>query len=126
MARYNLFVPKVSFSPPSKQTKKQITDFMYFCRSVRIQFHVDAVLVRQQSDGAVSRITAFFHTPSVVVNAGQPIDFNQIITSLNNTLEQFNTRGSGFVLDHIERLVMSVIRYRPLHGSTYIPTPKFP
>ena len=99
---------------------------MYFCRSVRIQVHIDAVLVRHQSDGAVSRITAFFHTPSVVVNAGQPIDFNQIITSLNNTLEQFNTRGSGFVLDHIERLVMSVIRYRPLHGSTYIPTPKFP
>ena len=98
---------------------------MYFCRSVRIQFHVDAVLVRQQSDGAVSRITAFFHTPSVVVNAGQPIDFNNIIVSLNNSLEQFNTRGSGFVLDHIERLVMSVIRYRPLHGSTYIPTPRF-
>ena len=79
MVRYNLFVPKVSFSPPSKQTKKQITDFMYFCRSVRIQFHVDAVLVRQQSDGAVSRITAFFHTPSVVVNAGQPLDFNHIL-----------------------------------------------
>jgi len=98
---------------------------MYFCRSVRIQFHVDAVLVRQQSDGAVSRITAFFHTPSVVVNAGQPIDFHQIITSLNNTLEPFNTRGSGFILDHIERFVVSVIRHRPLHGLTYIPTPKF-
>ena len=98
---------------------------MYFCRSVRIQFHVDAVLVRQQSDGVVSRITAFFHTPSVVVNARQPIDFHQIITSLNNTLEQFNTRGSGFIMDHIERLVVSVIRYRPLHGSIYIPTPKF-
>jgi len=98
---------------------------MYFCRSVRIQFHVDVVLVRHQYDGAVSRITAFFHTPSAVVNNGQPIDFPQIITSLINSLEQFNTRGSGFILDHIERLVMSVIRYRPLHGSTYIPTPKF-
>ena len=116
MARYNLFCAESVVQSPSKQTKKQITDFVYFCRSVRIQFHADAVLVRQQSDGAVgavSRITAFFHTPSVVVNAGQPIDFPQIITSLNNTLEQFNTRGSGFILDHIERFVVSVIQNKP-------------
>ena len=28
-------------------------------------------------------------------------------------------------MDHIERFVVSVIRYRPLHGSTFIPTPRF-
>jgi len=121
-ARYSPFVLKMLLNP--KKTNK-LQNFMYFCRLVCVQFHVDAVLVRQQSDGTLSRITAFFQTP-VLVNTGQPIDFHdQPITLLNNTLEQFNMRISGFILDHIEGFVVSVIRYRQLHGSTYIPTPRF-
>jgi len=98
---------------------------LIFCRSVRIQLHVDAVLVRELPDGALSRITAFFHTPSVLVNSAQSFDFRQAITLLDNALEHFNSRGSGFVLEYVERFVVSTLRHRPLHGSTYIPTPRF-
>jgi len=70
-----------------------------FYRSVRIQLHVDAVLVRELTDGALSRITAFFHTPSVLVNSAQSFDFRQAIALLDNALEHFNSRGSGFVLE---------------------------
>ena len=38
---------------------------------------------------------------------------------------QKNSRGSGFVLEYVKRFVVSVLRYRPLHGSTHIPTPSF-
>ena len=54
-----------------------------------------------------------------------PFDFRQAITLLDNALEHFNTRGSGFVLEYVKRFVVSVLRHRPLHGSTYIPTPSF-
>jgi len=47
------------------------------------------------------------------------------ITLLNSALEHFNTRGSGFVLEYVKRFVVSVLRYRPLHGFAHIPTPSF-
>ena len=87
--------------------------------------NVDAALVRELPDGQLSRITAYFHTPSVVVNVRQPLDLRNSITLLNNALEHFNSRGSGFILEYVKRFVVSVLRYRPLHGSTYIPTPVF-
>ena len=96
-----------------------------FYRSFRIQLHADAALVRQLPDGELSRITAYLHTPSILVNSAQPLDLHNAITVLNNALENFNLRGSGFVLEHVKRFVVSVLRYRPLHGSTYIPTPAF-
>ena len=102
-----------------------LTPLCIFYRSVRIQLHVDAALVRELPDGTVSRITAYFHTPSVLVNAAQSFDFRQAIALFDNALEQFNTRGSGFVLEYTKRFVVSILRYRPLHGSTYIPTPAF-
>ena len=102
-----------------------LTKLAVFCRSIRIQLYVDAALVRELPDGELSHITAFFHTPSVLVNTAQPFDFRQAITLLNNALEHFNTRGSGFVLEYVKRFVVSVLCYRPLHGSTYIPTPRF-
>jgi len=110
---------------PSFTFRVSLIPFCIFYRSVHIQLNVDAELVRELPDGQLSRITAYFHTPSVVVNVGQPLDLHNAITVLNNALEHFNTRGSGFVLEYVKRFVVSVLRYRPLHGSTYIPTPSF-
>ena len=97
----------------------------FFYRSVRIQLNVDAALVRELPDGQLSRVTAYLHTPSILVNSAQPLDLRNAITVLNNALENFNLRGSGFVLEYVKRFVISVLRYRPLHGSTHIPTPSF-
>ena len=35
------------------------------------------------------------------------------------------SRGSGFVLERIVKFVLCITQYRPLHGSTYIPTPQW-
>ena len=59
------------------------------------------------------------------MNSAQSFDFRQAIALLDNALEQFNTRGSGFVLEYVKRFVVSTLRYRPLHGSTHILTPAF-
>jgi len=97
-----------------------------FYRSVRIQLHVDAALVRELPDGELSRITAYFHTPSVVVNSAQSFDFRQAIALLDNALEHFNTHGSGFVLEYVKRFVVSSsaivlctppLTFRHLHSS---------
>jgi len=39
------------------------------------------------------------------------------------SVDNFNARGSGFVLDRIKNCVIVITQFRPLARSTYIPTP---
>jgi len=45
--------------------------------------------------------------------------------NLDNQVDYFTTRGSGFQLEVIHRFVLCITPYRPLVGSSYIPTPAF-
>jgi len=42
---------------------------------------------------------------------------------MNAAVDDFNARGSNFVLDAITSFVLVITQYRPLSGSTYVPTP---
>ena len=70
---------------------------------------------------------AYFVTEPQIVNEGQDVNPEAIVTSLNAQLENWNGRGSGFAIDSIRRFVISVVRYRPFHGcnSSFISTPVF-
>ena len=43
---------------------------------------------------------------------------------LDLAVEYFNARGSGFVLDNVVDFTVIITQYRPLAGSTFIPTPR--
>lgn len=92
-------------------------------RSNMVNARADVVFVRDHPDGTQSWIPGYFHTRPQVVTDGQPLDMASILADLNNQVENFNRRGSGFVLDRIINFVLCVNTYRPLHGNTYIPTP---
>ena len=47
----------------------------------------------------------------------------QLTSELNAAVENFNSRGSGFVFDRVVQFTIVVSQYRPLSGSTFIPTP---
>ena len=81
----------------------------------------------REVDDNISRVMAYFVTTPQTVNEGQDVDLEAIVTNLNSQLENWNGRGSGFVVDRITRFVISVVKYRPLHGSnsSFIPTPTF-
>ena len=40
-------------------------------------------------------------------------------------LPDFNARGSGFTIDRILEFTIVITTYRPLHGRSYIPSPKY-
>jgi len=40
-------------------------------------------------------------------------------------VEQWNKRRSNFNSERVSRFVLSAHPYRPLHGSTFVPTPEF-
>jgi len=79
---------------------------------------------RETPDG-VCHVPGYFHTPTQLVADGHVLDTDQILSHLNAQVENFNKRGSNFVLERVTRFVVSIARYRPLHGSSYIKTPRF-
>lgn len=96
-----------------------------FCSAFRIQFSADAIFSRELDDGLVSRIPGYFHTRSHIVTEGQPLDLDDIVREFAQRVEAFTKRGSGYVLDEVVRLSFNIIKYRPLTGSSYLPTPEW-
>ena len=99
------------------------TVFDLSCRSIIVQARADVTMIRDNHDGTFSRIPAYFYTTTRIVNRAQEFDIDSVLAELNFKVQQFNRRGSGFELERIVRFVLAINTYRPLHGSTYLPTP---
>jgi len=89
----------------------------------RATFTKDLEGVADDGTTLVSRITAYFHSRSTIVNESQPLDIDELISYFNKRVDEFNRRGSGYILASIDRLTLSFVKYRPLGDSSYIPTP---
>ena len=48
---------------------------------------------------------------------------NQAFPRIQETLEKWMERGSGWVVDRVEVLWLDIARYQPLRGWSYIPLP---
>jgi len=53
------------------------------------------------------------------------LDSDALVADLAAQVEHWNSRGSGFVMERITNFVLVITKYRPLCGSTYIPTPQW-
>ena len=93
------------------------------CRSNMVNVRADASFVRDNGDGTSSRVNAYFYTTPQLVTSSQPLDIDGILAELNHQVENWNGRGSGFTIDRVLRFVVCITTYRPLQGSTCIPTP---
>ena len=85
-------------------------------RSVRVHFLTEASCqpgADDDNNNNDSRITGYFHTTPVTLTLGQSLpDLN---AELNNQVEQFTCRGSGFVLDTVTKLAIVFARFRDLN-----------
>jgi len=59
------------------------------------------------------------------IDSTQQMDLQRVAADLSAQADHWNSRGSGFVLEHITKFVLCISKYRPLHGYTYIPTPQW-
>ena len=99
--------------------------YCFFIASPVVVVVVSKVTMMRDADGRVTRIPAYFCALPQIVNEGQPLDLEEILTSLNQQIADFNKRGSGFELETIDKVILAMSPFLPLCGSTYIPTPKF-
>jgi len=90
-----------------------------------VSVKANTVFVRMNPDDEEMHVPAYFSTLPKDIEDSTDIDLDSIQQELHAAADNWNGRGSGFVLDHIVKLVLSVTVNRPLHGTSYIVTPPF-
>ena len=101
-----------------------VEDYRRNYGTIRVYARADAVFTRQV-EGGIQRIPAFFTSTMQDVDSTQQMDLQRVAADLSAQADHWNSRGSGFVLEYITKFVLCITQYRPLHGSTYIPTPQW-
>jgi len=92
-------------------------------RSIRVIVRTTATFLRE-TEGFTQHVSGHFASHPQLVNNACDLDTDQIINELNLAVGHFNARGSGFVLDTVDKFTVTITQYRPLIGSTFIPTPR--
>jgi len=71
------------------------------------------------------RVMGYFSTTPVEVTSAQDLDLTIVAAQLSSAVDNWNSRGSGFVLDRITKFVICITKFRPMHGSSYFEAPEY-
>jgi len=82
------------------------------------------MFVRELDNGDVMRVLGYFSTVPQDINSAQSISLDDVARELLTLIDNWSSRGSGFVVERIMRFTTCITKFRPLHGSSFIPTPK--
>jgi len=91
-------------------------------RSIKFFIKVETELYRPTEVGIQYNNVAFRSDNYIVGNIAE-VNLDEIAKHLVNKLDQFNERGSGWLLGYVSKCTVSTALYRPLSGSSFIPTP---
>jgi len=92
------------------------------CRSIQVVVRTSAHFSRDV-EGQTQHIDGHFSSRPQHVASGHEFNANNLTTELNTAVENYDGRGSGFTLDNVYDFTLVITQYRPLSGSSYIPTP---
>ena len=91
-------------------------------RSIKFFIKVDTELYRPTEVGIQYNNVAF-RSDNYIVGDVTEVNLEEIAKHLVNKLDQFNERGSGWLLGYVSKCTVSTALYRPLSGSSFLPTP---
>jgi len=81
-----------------------------------------AAFSREVSYG-VQHVPGHFITEPQLVSSGHAFDYELLLRDIENQITTFNKRGSNFNLDNVSDFTLVITQFRPLSGSSYLPTP---
>ena len=84
---------------------------------------VSVTLKRWNNETNTYDIDTFFCNSDPVTVTNQKFDLNTSYETLNHRLSIYSSEGSGWIIDKIENIWISIANYDPLVGSSYIPLP---
>jgi hypothetical protein len=82
------------------------------------------VLFHRQSDAGMQETEGGFYTQLFTALDTTDVDLTAVRTDLDIELDRFTNAGSGWTIAAILRFTIRIGQYRPMTGSSYIPTPK--
>ena len=93
-----------------------------------MQFHSRSVFQRSAlnefNEIDVSRIVAYFHTPSIVVSPAFTIDLNAAMEHLKQRVDEFTKLVSGYILEYVDPLSVSFLKLCPFgQADSNVPAP---
>jgi len=85
----------------------------------------DAEFTRETLDGQQMRVTAYFSSVPAEVTSARDLDLATVAAQLSSAVDNWNSRGSGFVLDRITKFMICITKFRPMLGSSYFEAPEY-
>jgi hypothetical protein len=82
------------------------------------------VLFHRQSDAGMHVTEGGFYTQLFTALDTTDVNLTNLRTNLDSELDRFTNVGSGWTITAILRFTIRIGQYRPMTGSSYIPTPK--
>jgi len=84
---------------------------------------LDVSLYRVTADGDMQETTARFRTAPTTLSDIGTLSIVSMAEEFDAALQNFNRRGSGWLVDRILNFSVTLAPYRPMQGLTFIPTP---
>ena len=81
------------------------------------------VLFHRQTDVGLQETEGGFRTEVFTASDASDIDYADLRADLNREVERFTNIGSGWTLTAILRFRVHIGEFRPLVGSSFVPTP---
>ena len=93
--------------------------------SVKFQLALSVQLQKDNQDGSEEYTAPVLCHKQEAIMQNSEIEeaLNPALPSIQEILEKWTQRGSGWVVDRVETLWLDITRYQPLRGGSYIPTP---
>jgi hypothetical protein len=82
------------------------------------------VLFHRQSDAGTQETEGGFYTLLFTAPDTTDVDLTNLRTDLDSELDRFTNVGSGWTITAILRFTIRIGQYRPMTGSSYVPTPE--
>ena len=103
--------------------RSHLSDAVQRHRSIRWYATMDIQFYRTTTDGQFQQTTARFRTSPDNLSDMSLFDPRTIARELTSGVENFNRRGSCWIVDLVVDFHITSAPYRPTQGSSYIPTP---
>ena len=84
---------------------------------------LDVSLYRVAADGDMQETTVRFRTAPATLSDIGTLSVLSMTEEFDAALQNFNRRGSGWLIHRILDFSVTLTPYRPMQGSSFIPTP---
>ena len=116
--------PRAFLEEVRPQIRAKLEKEIKTLNSIKFQLALKVQLRKYHQDGSEYTTPVLRHKQETILQSSEIEEaLDQAFPSIQETLEKWTQRGSGWFVDRVEVLWLDIARYQPLRGNSYIPLP---